>query len=740
MTSNCEMPPGQPRIGGIPSLATFGVLSVAFALASAWPAAGHAAGRAGRRAAGSDATAAEALMLSLPDEATVGRHLFVLTEAPHPAGSPRNQELADYVRDRFIEYGLEDVHFHDTPALLSRGESLSVDIVSPLKLKLTMAEDSYPPDPDSRTLDGIRQVAYHAYGQSGDVTAEVVYAGGGGPEDFQRLRALGIDVRGKIVLMRYSEPYSYRGYKVYMAESSGAAGAVIYSDPMEDGWVQGPVYPRGPWGPASHIQLGAILYDWLGFGAPFTFHWHRRDDGTWVAGSERDRQLPRIPSIPMSYQDAAEILGRLGGPQAPRDWQGGLPITYHIGPGPVTLRMRVRNREAIGTMRDVIGTIRGRDEPNKWVVVGNHRDGWLHGAVDPSTGTAALLEVARAMGTASRRGLRPRRSVVFANWDAEEDLLGGSTSWGKDFRDRLRKDGVAYLNVDLASGGPEFAGGATPALAEFLIEVTREVADPGGGGSVYRSWAAQSKTGDGPEVEAIVGATDYTVFQEHIGMSCVDLSFVGRYGVYHSQYDNYFTVSRFVDPGFRYGTAMARLWGLATWRLADAAILPMRYSAYARDIPAYCDAIEAKAMAARPGTPRPRLQAARDAARRWEDAATAFERRLRASERSSEGVTPAQARRVNGRLMAVERAMTEDEGLRSRPFFKHLIYAPQPTYRREELPRLFEAIETGDWKDWPRYERQLVTAFDEAARLLDQARQDLEPIGIAEAADTETSR
>lgn len=708
------------------------------------PAAGDAGPQSARRVA--DGAAAEAILLSVPDEATLGRHLRILTEEPHPAGSPRNQELADYVRDRFVEYGLEDVHFHDTPALLSRGESLAVDIVSPVSLKLKMAEDPYPPDADSRTLDGIHLVAYHAYGASGDVTAEVVYAGGGAPEDFARLRALGIEVRGKIVLMRYSEPYSYRGYKVYMAESSGAAGAVIYSDPMEDGYVQGPVYPRGPWGPASHIQLGAIVYDWLGFGAPFTFHWRPGRDGGWVEGPVRDRQLPRIPSIPMSYEDAAEILARLGGPQAPPDWQGALPFTYHIGPGPAKIRMRVRNRERVGTMRDVIGMIKGREEPEKWVVIGNHRDGWVHGAVDPSTGTAALLEVARAFGTASRRGLRPRRSVVFANWDAEEDLLGGSTSWGKDFRDRLRRDGVAYLNVDLASGGADFAGGATPALADFLMEVTRDVDDPRTGDSVYRSWAAQSKTGDGPEVEAIVGATDYTVFQEHIGMACVDMSFVGRYGVYHSQYDDFFTVSHFIDPGFRYTTAMARLWALATWRLADAAILPMRFSAYARAIPPYCDAIEAKALAARPGAPTLRLQAARDAARRWEDAAAAFERRLRACLRSPRGVTPEQARRVNERLLAVERAMTEDEGLKSRPFFKHLIYAPQPTYRREELPRLFEAIESGDWEAWPRYERQLVAAFDGAARLLAEARQDLEsnedlePIRVATPAATGRSR
>lgn len=680
---------------------------------------------------GTGAGAAEALLLSRPNADSYGRHLLYLTEEPHPAGSARNMDLADYVRDRFVEYGLESVRFHDTPALLSRGVSASVELLRPEPRRLKLAEAPHPADKDSFLYRDGRFVPYHAYARSGEVTAEVVYANGGSPEDFRALETMNVDVRGKIVLMRYSEPYSYRGYKVWLAESHGAAGTIIYSDPQDDGYGRGVTYPDGPFGPPSHIQLGSIVYDWLGPGEPFTFHWQRSRRGGWKEGPVRDRQLPKIPSIPMSYEDAADILSRLSGPVGPGGWQGGLPFTYHAGPGPAVVRLRVENSESIGTMRNVIGSIRGAEEPDQWVVIGNHRDAWIYGAVDPASGTAALLEVARALGEALRAGHRPRRTIVFASWDAEEDLLGGSTSWAKDFRAHLLKHGVAYVNVDSAIAGPDFEGGSTPALAGFLGEVARSVHHPDGDGSVFDAWAARSKNGV-PEVSDIVGATDYTAFQENIGMSCIDMSFGGDYGVYHSQYDNYFWMSRIADPGFRYGATMARLWGLLAWRLADASVLPMRYSAYARSVQTYLDRVEtmsdqaADADGRRGRSAAPlRLDAARAAARRWQQAAEEFEAGLDRRTAGGAALPDPAARSVNDRLMQVERAMTEDEGLRGRPYFKHLIYAPQPTYREEVLPRIFEAIASGDRSSIPRHESQLVAAFDRAAKLLGQARDQL---------------
>jgi N-acetylated-alpha-linked acidic dipeptidase len=664
---------------------------------------------------------AERFLLTIPSPESFGAHLLYLTEEPHPAGSTRNLELADYVRSRFVEYGLEEVHFHDTPALYSYGRDASVDIVSPVELSLKLKEDSHPEDKDSYLYSKPGVVPYHEYAASGEVTAEVVYANGGSPEDFARLREMGVDVRGKIVLMRYSNPYSYRGYKVHLAETGGAAAAIIYSDPADDGYARGETYPRGPWGPASHIQWGSIVYDWLGYGTvPFTFHWKQSPDGSWVEGPERDRQLPRIPSMPMSHEDASEILSRLAGPAVPREWQGALPFTYHVGPGPVTLRLRVRNEDRIGLMRNVMGKIPGSEEPEKWIVVGNHRDAWSHGAVDPSSGTAALLETARALGAAASQGFRPRRTIVFANWDAEEDLLGGSTSWAVDFREKLRRDGVLYVNLDSAASGPDFSGGATPALADYLRDVSRYVPHPSAP-TFYDAWRSRTPSSE-PEVGTIVGATDYTAFQENIGMSVIDLSSNGPYGVYHSQYDNYFWLSRIADPGFLQNAALSRFLAVLLYRSANVDILPMRYSAYARAVLVHLDEVEKKASPAR----EIRLSAAREAARSWEEKASALEARVAERLASGPAVSPERRARVNQLLMDVERTLTEESGLKSRPFFKHLIYAPQPTYRDEVLPRIWEAIDAGAWSEIEAYERELVAAFQDAGSLADEAARVLE--------------
>jgi N-acetylated-alpha-linked acidic dipeptidase len=654
---------------------------------------------------------AERFLLSVPTPEGFGAHLLYLTEEPHPAGSERNMELADYVRDRFLEYGLEDVHFHDTPALYSYGREASAEILEPVALSLKLKEDPHPEDKDSYLYSDPAVVPYHEYSASGEVEAEVIYANGGSPEDFAKLSAMGIDPRGKIVVMRYSNPYSYRGYKVHLAEASGAAAAIIYSDPADDGYGRGETYPRGPWGPPSHIQWGSIVYDWLGYGTvPFTFHWKQNAEGTWVEGPERDRQLARIPSMPMSHEDAAEILSRLAGPAVPRDWQGGLPFTYHVGPGPVKVRLRVKNEDRIGTMRNVIGRITGSEEPDKWIVVGNHRDAWSHGAVDPSSGTAALLETARALGAAVKKGFRPRRTLVFANWDAEEDLLGGSTSWAVDFRDKLRRDGVLYVNLDSAASGPNFNGGATPALADYLRDVSRYVPHPSAP-TFYDAWRSRTPESE-PEVGTIVGATDYTAFQENIGMSVIDLSSNGPYGVYHSQYDNYFWLSRLADPGFLHNAALARFLSVLLYRSANLDVFPMRYSEYARAVLAHIDEVEKKAAPAR----EIRLAAARDAALRWEEKARHLESRIEAREIPRESAV-----RINALLMDVERALIEERGLKSRPFFKHLIYAPQPTYRDEFLPRIWEAIDEGAWDEIPGYEKELVAAFERAAAVADEA-------------------
>jgi N-acetylated-alpha-linked acidic dipeptidase len=656
--------------------------------------------------------AVEQVLAGTPSADSYGRHLLHLTEEPHMAGTARNLALAEYVRDRFREYSVDEVNFHEFPALLSFPRSAALAIRSPVDEVLNLREDAFPADKDSRLYEDPAQVAFHGYAPSGKVRAEVVYANGGSPEDFQRLDRMGIDLAGKVVLMRYSNPYSYRGYKVYEAEKRGAAGTIIYSDPAEDGSRMGKVYPDGPWGPESHIQWGAILYDWLGQGEPFTFHWNQQPDGRWIEGPVRDKQLPKIPSMPLSERNAAAILRHLGGERAPDDWQGGLPITYRIGPGPVTVEMAVENEERVTKMRSVIGIIRGSEEPEKLVILGNHLDAWIYGAVDPSSGTAAILEAARALGAAVRKGHRPRRTIVFAVWDGEEPLLGGSTQWALENADGLRKNAVVYVNVDSGVQGPEFVGGATPALAQFLRDVTMGVEDPATGKSFHDGWS--ERFGDkAPRVETIVGATDYTAFQEYLGISCIDMYFDGPYGVYHSMYDNYFRQSTVVDPGFRIGVGLSRLWSVLAWRLANAQVLPMRYSDYARAALGYIEAAEQHAGDARPLE----LAAARTAATHWEAAAKEFEQQLALSMPDAKT-----ARAVNERLMQVERALVEPSGQPGRPFIRHLLVAPQPSYRSAYLPRIWDALDRDDRSAIPAHEAEIVRAFDRAAEILREAR------------------
>jgi N-acetylated-alpha-linked acidic dipeptidase len=543
-----------------------------------------------------------------------------------------------------------------------------------------LREDPYPPDKDSRLYDSPANVAFHGYAASGKVHAEVVYANGGSPEDFQVLDRMGIDLKGKIVLMRYSNPYSYRGYKVYEAERRGAAGTLIYSDPAEDGSRLGPVYPDGPWGPDSHIQWGAILYDWLGQGEPFTFHWKRQGDGKWVEGPQRDKQLPKIPSMPLNERNAAAILKQLGGPEAPKDWQGGLADYLPHRPGPVTLDMDVQNDEHVGTLRSVIGVIRGprgagkachpRQSPRRLDL---RRRGSLERHRRPSRDRARARRGRQARPPApphdrihglGRRGALARRL----------DAMGARQ------RGQLRKNAVDYVNVDTAVQGGAFTGGATPALADFLREVTKDVPDPLSGDALHDAWASRFESGV-PDVETIVGATDYTAFQEYLGISCIDMYFDGPYGVYHSMYDDYYRQSTIVDPGFAIGT------GLSSSGASSPGGSPTRPCCRCTiQITRERRSATSKPSRSTPASSPPlHLAAARAAARRWETAAIQLEEGLEDAD-----LSPAKARAINDRLMEVERVLVEPTGMRGRPFI------PAPARgAAAELPQRLPAAHLG---------------------------------------------
>jgi N-acetylated-alpha-linked acidic dipeptidase len=381
---------------------------------------------------------------------SVGMHFRYLTDQPHVAGSPRNKELADYMVDRFRAYGLEEVRLHRYDVLLPYPEAVSVTMLEPFRYEASLKEDPYP--------DGVAYgeevgPTYLGMSASGDVTGELVYASSGNPEDYDWLESQGIDLDGKIAIVRYSVPYSYRGFKALTAQERGLKAVIIYSDPADDGYRKGLTYPDGPWGPESHIQRGSITYDFIVPGDPLTPGWPSVEGARRIPVEEA-RSVPDIIMVPLSYRDARPMLESLGGPVAPQAWHGALPFTYRVGPGPARVRVNVQMDGGTRSIWVAEGRIRGSEAPDQLVVLGNHRDAWVYGGVDPSSGTATQIELARVLGTMLREGHRPRRTVVLASWDAEEWHLTGSTEWGEQFAKELGEGAVAYLNVDGSTSGP----------------------------------------------------------------------------------------------------------------------------------------------------------------------------------------------------------------------------------------------------------------------------------------------
>jgi N-acetylated-alpha-linked acidic dipeptidase len=611
----------------------------------------------------------------------------IFTAKPHMAGSARNYELAQYVARQWREFGLEDVELIEHPVYLPwpvRYEATLVDANEKLSLK----EEAIPQDTDSFATDV--GIPYCAYSADVDVTAPVVYVNSGNPEDYDLLAQQGVDVRGKIALARYSVPYSYRGYKALTAQKRGAAALLLYSDPADDGFKKGDVYPWGPWGPESHLQRGGIVYDFNLPGDPRTPGWASVPGGRFLP-AETAVSMPTIAAAPMSYKDARKLLEKMTGPTAPAAWQGGLPFSYRLGPTSDKLHLIIENDKQVRSIWNVIGRLRGTERPDEWVILGNHRDAWVFGGVDPSSGTATMMETARAFGELKRSGWKPRRTLVFGSWDAEEFTLTGSTEWGELEAEKLKAGALAYLNVDSSSSGNSFSASAVPALANFLRQIAREVPDPSGG-SIYDAWlrnsTAKSKE---PEVTTRLGSgSDYTVFLNFLGVPVADLTFDGPYGVYHSIYDSFTWVDRVGDPGYYYHAAMGRYWAVAALTLSECDYVPLDYAAYAREVQNYLDET---AEAAQKRKIELDFTTAREAARAWEKNGQAA---LDAARTAVERGDKARVERIHQGLMKVERALLDPEGLAGRPWFKHLIYAPRPTYKAMVLPALTEAIEAGD--------------------------------------------
>lgn len=671
-----------------------------------------------------------------PDEERRQHHVF--TAEPHVAGSPRNNELARYIADQWRTEGLEDVVIRRYDVYGSNPRSTFLEMVAPVHYRASLRELPIPGDADLKNKN--ISSAWSGMSASGEVTAPLVYAHSGNPEDYELLRQQGIDVKGKVVLVRYSNPYSYRGFKALTAQREGAAAILIYSDPAEDGYKKGKVDPNGPWGSEYHIQRGAITYDFMVPGDPLTPGW-ASVPGAKRIPVEEAVSIPKIMALPLSWHDAKPLLTNMDGPVAPDDWQGGLPIKYHLGGNRVRVHVKIEMDNSTQPYYVVEGRIRGAELPDEWIVLGNHRDAWVFGGVDPSSGTASMMELTRALGKLAKQGMRPRRTIMVCSWDGEEVGLTGSTEWGEQFADELRKKAVAYINVDEATSGPNFHGQAVASLAPMLIETSRTLKDPSGK-ALYDAWrestARERREAKHSEevtdlnlADTRIGSgSDHTVFLNFVGMPVLGLGFEGPYGVYHSAYDDFFWMNHFGDPGYRYHTLMSQLWGVLALRLANADLLPFDFASYASNIRDFVNELS-KGMAARNDLSQLDLKPVLDAIDGFEAAGKKLDESV--SRALASGTIDAKlAAKINHGAMQVERNWLNPDGIPGRPWFKHILYGARYTYAHLELPGLTEAVEKQDWETAKQQAEILRQALINNTKLLNELNSDLngEAVGV----------
>jgi N-acetylated-alpha-linked acidic dipeptidase len=644
---------------------------------------------------------------------TLRRHLRLLTEEPHVAGTPADLRTAEYVRQRLEAYGW-DARIEAVPVYLNYPRETRLELVEPTHEPLATCEQGTVWDKDAS--DEATFGAFHGYAAAGEVTAPVVYANYGDMDDLKKLAEFGIEVRGKLVLVRYGK--IFRGLKVRNAERLGAAAVIIYSDPADDGYARGDAYPRGQARPRDAIQRGSVQFLSEGPGDPSTPGWASSATAKRLTRAEM-KGIPRIPSIPLSWGEAQKILEALDGPVVPTGWQGALPLTYHVGPGPAKVHLKTEQDYAVRPIWNVIAKLTGRERPDQWVVCGNHRDAWTYGAVDPNSGTITMLEMARGIGELAKSGWKPRRTIVLASWDGEEYGLLGSTEWAEANAAALGAQAVAYLNVDVAVSGRDIRVNGSHALRDMLAEAMAEVTDPGRGVSLARAWVDKG-WGEGkadwarlnrerrwrgePErpfemnVAPPGSGSDYTAFVDHLGIPALDLRCEGNHGTYHSMYDDFEYLDRVVDPGYARHAAMTDLWSRVTLRLAEAELLPLRYSTTGQFLVDELQAIEERADDANAGVQDPGKRLTADlaplkaAASRLRDAASDLEKRADAALAGGPwpGGTPAA---TDAALMGVERAFL-GAGLPDRTWFRHEIYAPglNTGYAAVPLPRLGQAV------------------------------------------------
>ncbi|NYE29596.1 N-acetylated-alpha-linked acidic dipeptidase [Rhodanobacter sp. K2T2] len=693
-----------------------------------------------------------------------------MSSQPNQVGSPHDKANAEFMLAKFREWGW-DAHIETFDVLYPTPKKVALELLGPQPFTAALKEPAIAGDATSNIQDGALP-PYNVYGADGDVTAELVYANYGMPDDYKDLARRGIDVRGKIVLTRYGG--GWRGLKPKLAQQHGAIGCLIYSDPHDDGYAKGDVYPKGGWRPADGVQRGSVADMQVYPGDPLT-----PGIGS-VPGAKRlaikdATSLLKIPVLPISYADATPLLQSLSGPVAPANWRGSLPITYHVGPSTAKVHMTVESNWGQKPVYDVIAKIRGSTAPDQWIVRGNHHDGWVFGAWDPLAGNVALMAEAKAIGALVKQGWRPQRTLVYASWDGEEPGLLGSTEWAETHAKELQAKAVMYVNSDTNGRGFLGAGGSH-SLQHLVNQVADGVTDPETKVSVRERLRAHmliagndddakpeakdiakiaAQGGDVP-LAALGSGSDFSAFLEHLGIASLDLGFGDEddnAGIYHSQYDSFDHYVRFGDPTFEYGVALSKVVGHIVLRSADADVVPMRFGDFnatldryvyelhqlvdktRKDTDAQHKLLDAHAFTLDADPTRPVLPPERDsdvpainlapldqAAQQLARSAQAFETAYDKRADAGFDLSAKQLRELSARMGHMEQALTDPNGLPTRPWFKHMIYAPGMLtgYGVKTLPGVREALEARRWDEANQYAVITAKVIDGYRTQLDQ--------------------
>ena len=702
---------------------------------------------------------------AIPDVARLRSAMERLSARPHHVGSAYGKSNAEWLRDQFASYGW-DAKIEEYRVLFPTPKERRIELVEPTRFVAKLEEPAVPGDP--YTSQRAEQLpTYNSYSGEGDVTAPLVYVNYGVPADYEELDRRGISVRGAIVIARYGG--SWRGIKPKLAAEKGALGCIIYSDPRDDGYAQGDVYPLGPWRPKDGVQRGSVLDLPVAPGDPLTVGTGATPDAPRIERSAATT-IMKIPVLPISYADAQPLLAALGGPVVPEAWRGALPITYKMGPGPAKVRLKAEFNWTLAPVYNVVATLRGAELPDEWIVRGNHHDGWVNGAEDPIAGMVAELEEARALGELVKQGWRPRRTIVYTAWDAEEPALLGSTEWAEHHAAELKQKAVLYLNTD-GNGRGYLGAGGSHSYERLVNQVARSVEDPESRGTVWRrAQAARIRFGSPVQrrearergdlrIDALGSGSDFTPFLQHLGVATLNIGFGGEDGggIYHSIYDTFSWFTRFADTSFVYSRALAQVAGTLVMRVANADILPHEFGALAETARGYIGELKALredvagriaelnrqiddgVLAATQDPKRPERLPQKEplaphlnfaqldnAAESLTRAAARFERAQGAA--LGANLDRATAAEVNTMLKDVERTMTSDQGLPRRPWYRHLLYAPgyYTGYGVKTMPAPREAIEQKQWAEAEREMARVAAALESAATQINRIAERLE--------------